>query len=310
MPWDDRIRRRLKLRELDIFMTVISAGSMGKAAARLDMAQPAVSKAVADLERTLGVRLLDRSKQGVEPTAHGSALLKRGVAVFDELRQGVHDLDFLSDPTAGELRIGCTDPIAIAIVFPLIARLTLQYPRIVFHVLTRNPPNLGPELAARSIELAISRIIAPAEAGESAEILFQDRVVVATGNKNPLTRRRKITLGDLGNEPWVVLGTVFRKLVADAFGAAGLPPPHMSVITDSNNLHIDLAATGRFLTVVPGFALKLPQPNRLLRALPVILPNSQHPIGIRTLQRRSLSPLAQLFVERVRAITKPLAKGN
>src|SRR5258708_25297716 len=111
-------------------MPAHGGGGWGRGGARLDMAQPAVSKAVADLERTLGVRLLDRSKQGVEPTAHGSALLKRGVAVFDELRQGVHDLDFLSDPTAGELRIGCTDPIAIAIVSPLIACLTLQYPRI------------------------------------------------------------------------------------------------------------------------------------------------------------------------------------
>src|SRR5258705_4836153 len=108
-------------------MTVISAGSMGKAAARLDMAQPAVSKAVADLERTLGVRLLDRSKQGVEPTAHGSALLKRGVAVFDEMRQGVPHLGFLSDPTSREFRIRCTHPIAIALVSSLISRLTSPY---------------------------------------------------------------------------------------------------------------------------------------------------------------------------------------
>ena len=87
MPWNDRIRRRFKLRELDILLTVVDAGSMAKAATRLNMAQPAISKAVADLEHLLGVRLLDRSRRGVEPTAHGSALLKRGIAVFDELRQ-------------------------------------------------------------------------------------------------------------------------------------------------------------------------------------------------------------------------------
>ena len=65
-----------------------------------------------------------------------------------------------------------------------------------------------------------------------------------------------------------------------------------------------------FLTVVPSFSLKMPQPNRLVQALPVVLPNSQNPVGIRTLQHRPLSPLAELFIEHVRTITKPLVQGN
>jgi DNA-binding transcriptional LysR family regulator len=310
VPWDDRVRRRFKLRELDIFMAVLSAGSMGKAAVRLNMAQPAVSKAVSDLEHMLGVRLLDRSSQGVEPTAHGSALFKRGMAVFDELRQGVQELDFLSDVVAGELRIGCTDTISNAIVTPLVLRLTEQYPRIVFHVDTRNPPLLGRELAGRNVELAISRVTPPTEPGESIEILFEDRVVVVTGKKNPLTRRHKITLADLINEPWVVFDSVLWKRLTDSFNASGLAPPHISVVTHSINLHNELAASGRFLTLVPSYVLKLPRSNPLLRALPLTLPNSRHPIGIRTLQNRSLSPLAQLFIERIRAFTKPLATSE
>src|SRR5262245_18534625 len=131
VPWDDRIRRRLKLRDLDILMAVIQAGGMGKAANRLNMSQPAVSKAIADLEHALGVRLLDRSRQGVEPTPYGRALIKRGIAVFDELRQGVQDIEFLTDPTAGELRVGVTEPVAAAIIAPVIDGLSRQYPRMV-----------------------------------------------------------------------------------------------------------------------------------------------------------------------------------
>src|SRR5690242_20306741 len=130
MPWNDRIRRRFKLRDLDILMAVVNAGTMGKAAIRLNMAQPAVSKAIADLEHILGVRLLDRSRQGVEPTAYGIALVKRGAAVFDELQQGVRDLDFLADSTAGELRLGATEPVTIAMVAPLVDRLSRRYPRM------------------------------------------------------------------------------------------------------------------------------------------------------------------------------------
>jgi hypothetical protein len=57
-----------------------------------------------------GVRLLDRSPQGIEPTIYGRALLKCGTAVFDDLQQGVKEIEFLADPSAGELSIGCSEP--------------------------------------------------------------------------------------------------------------------------------------------------------------------------------------------------------
>jgi len=99
MPWNDRIRRRLKLRDLDILTALIDSGSMGKAASRLGVSQPAVSKAIAELESALGVRLVDRSRRGIVPTPYGLALKQRSVSIFNDLRQGVADIDFLSDPT-------------------------------------------------------------------------------------------------------------------------------------------------------------------------------------------------------------------
>src|SRR5215510_6097973 len=101
MQLADRIGRRLKLRELHILLAVAERGSMARAADDLAVSQPVVSKTIADLERTLGVRLLDRSRHGVEPTLYGQALLKRSTAAFDELRQGIKDIEFLAEPTAG-----------------------------------------------------------------------------------------------------------------------------------------------------------------------------------------------------------------
>jgi DNA-binding transcriptional LysR family regulator len=309
LPWDDRIRRRLRLRDLDILIAVIDAGSMTKAATRFNMTQPAVTKVIADLEQTLGARLVNRSRRGIEPTPHGLALVKRGTAVFDELRLGVEDLDFLSDPTTGEIRIGCTEMVASAIVWPAVDRLTQQYPRMVFHVVAAVAPVLHRDLSERKIDLAISRIADPISEEHAAEILFQDRMVVATGVKNPLTRRRRVALADLANQPWLLPSdSMFAAVVADSFRASGLAPPRMTVSTSSINLRNEAWATGRFVTVVPGFALRLPRRHPLLRALPVNLANSQHPVAIRTLKNRQLSPLAELFCERVRAITKPLAK--
>ena len=87
----DRVERRLKLHDVRVLMSVVQAGSMGKAAKRLATSQPAISRSIADLESALGVRLLDRSPKGIEPTPYGRALLKRGTVVFDELKQGVRD---------------------------------------------------------------------------------------------------------------------------------------------------------------------------------------------------------------------------
>src|SRR5712671_474356 len=101
--WESRIGRRLRLRDLHVFFTVVQRGSMAKAAQELGVTQPAVSRVIADLEHTLSVSLLDRSPQRIEPTIYGLALLKRGNVAFDELRQSVRDIEFLADPTVGEV---------------------------------------------------------------------------------------------------------------------------------------------------------------------------------------------------------------
>src|SRR5947209_5426085 len=106
MQWPDRIGRRLKLRDVHVLATVVEQGSMARAAQRLSISQPVISKAIAELEHTLGVRLLDRNRHGVELTAYGKALLDSGLAAFDELRRGVQKMEFRADPNAGEVRIG------------------------------------------------------------------------------------------------------------------------------------------------------------------------------------------------------------
>jgi DNA-binding transcriptional LysR family regulator len=75
MPVSDRVGRRIKLHDLHVLLAVVEAGSMGKAARRLNTTQPAVSRSVAELEHTLGVRLLDRGSDGVAPTQYGRALI-------------------------------------------------------------------------------------------------------------------------------------------------------------------------------------------------------------------------------------------
>src|SRR5258708_3057474 len=157
--WPDRVGRRVKLRQLEILFAVVECGTMGKAAERLAISQPVISKAIADLEHTLGVRLLDRSPHGVEPTLYGRALLNRTLPVFDELMHGVKEIEFLADPTAGELRIGSSEAIAAGLLSAVIDPLTRQYPRLAFHVTQADTVTLlNRDLRGRNIDLIIGRL--------------------------------------------------------------------------------------------------------------------------------------------------------
>src|SRR5450755_4748187 len=142
-------------------MTVVQAGSMGKAARILSTTQPNISRSIGELERALGVRLLDRHRQGIEATEYGRALLDCGVAVFDDLRQGVKNIEFLADPTAGEVRIGCTLTLAASFVSVVIDRLSRRYPRIIFHLVTGDVEVLHHELSERNVDLLIARRFGP-----------------------------------------------------------------------------------------------------------------------------------------------------
>jgi DNA-binding transcriptional LysR family regulator len=307
MTFADRISRRIKLHDLDILLAVVETGTMGKAAERLKISQPAVSKAIADLEHTLRTRLFDRTRRGVEVTSYGIALARRSVAILDELRQGVQDLEFLADPTAGELRIGSTDFVMASIVSVVIDRLSVKHSRINFHVLAADPATLRRELIARKIELLVGRMYTvPDDEALDTEVLCDDPLVVVADRQHLLFGRRKIKLTEIVQENWTLPppDTPSGSLVLDIFQRAGLEPPRNVVSTYSLPLRQYLVATGHFITVLPKSTLHVIGERLSLFALPVVLPAQQSLAVIATLKGRSLSPLAQFFVEEAREIAK------
>jgi DNA-binding transcriptional LysR family regulator len=311
MRWNDRIGRRIKLSDLHILLAVAQSGSMAKAASQLAVSHPVVSRSISQLEHTLGVRLLERNPHGVELTAFGRAMLDRSNAAFDELRQGVKDIEFLADPTAGEVRIGSTGPLAASFVSSIVDRLHQRYPRMVFHLATADAASLQRDLDERSFDLLILRKIGSfAEDRMSFEVLYDNPYFVAAGVKSPWARRRRIELADLITEPWILppAGTRFGSLARDIFGAKGLACPRAAVIASGLETTINLVGTGRYLTIYPESVFTFPVAHPFIRKLPIELPIVSGPIGILTLKNRALNPAAQLFIETAREVAKPLAK--
>jgi DNA-binding transcriptional LysR family regulator len=305
MEWSERIGRRLKLRDLHVLLAVVQHGSIAQAAQHLGISHPVVSKAIADLEHTLGVRLFDRSPRGVEPTLYGRAFLASSRAVFDELQQGVRNIEFLTDPGSGELRIGSTEPMAAGLTMAVLDRLAAQYPRVLFHVTEADAATLARELRERNIELSVGRFPRPMRTDDlEVKLDFGERQHVVAGVENRWVGRRKIRLDELVEESWILppLEGMAGSQIREAFLASGIEIPRPRLITYSIPLRIGLLATGRFLTIFPSSLLTFSTMGALFRTLSVELPTDARPAGIVALKGRTLSPLAEIFIACAREI--------
>ncbi len=306
----DHLKRRLKLRDLDTLMAVAQSGGMRKAAEQLHMSQAAVSKAVSELEDALGVRLLDRTSKGVEPTVYGRALLRRGRVIFDELRQGVNEIGFLAEPGVGELSIGCGESLMASLLPAVIDRMHRQHPRLVFKMESGDPPVLLDHfLRQRICEMVVLRPWAPlTDPDLQVAPLFHERISVVADARSIWARRRKLGLAELIDEPWILSHVEIRpgSPVMQAFANHGIDLPKNLIVSGSLNLRYSLLATGRYLTVMPSTVLKFCPGRGAVKALAIELPRWSIATVVATLRNRSLSPVAELFIERARELSAGL----
>jgi DNA-binding transcriptional LysR family regulator len=315
IDWDTQIGRRMKLRDLHVFSTVIQRGSMAKAAHHLGVSQPAVSEVIANLEDALGVKLLDRSAQGIEPTLYGDALLKRSVAAFDELKQSIRDIEFLSDPTVGEVRVACIESLWYTLLPEIILRFSERYPRMEVQVEAVGNARDFRGLHERKYDCLLQRSTASlvedsAIEDLNVETLFDDTLVIAAGANSRWARRRKIDLAELIDEPWIfgAPDTWHRALAEEMFQARGLSAPRPRITTVSIVLRARLLAAGPYLTTaLSSVVRRLRADNYAVTSLRVDLPANPSSARIVTLKNRTLSPVVERFLICVREVAASFA---
>jgi DNA-binding transcriptional LysR family regulator len=306
MKWMDRIGRRVKLRDLHIALAVAQAGSMTRAAEELAVSYPVVSKTISELERTLGVKLFDRSVSGVEPTHYGRALLKSGAAVFDEMRRGLQQIDFIKQPDAGDLRIGSSIVVDAGLLPAVLERFSRDFPLAVLHIMHEDiATQQYDNLRNRNVELMLGRLpVTMSEPDLVAETLFDEPTVVVAGSESGWAKRRGLRLPDLMGEPWVLAqpGSLARALQDEAFRMSGLEPPLAMALTVSLHLYMRLIETGRWLGLVPASVMRFGGRQMRIKTLSVKISSPPSPIGIVTVKHRTLTPLAERFIDYARNV--------
>jgi DNA-binding transcriptional LysR family regulator len=311
MDWSDRIGRRIRLRDLHIVLAVAEEGSMAKASAKLAISHPVISKTIADLERTLGVSLFDRNSRGVELTAYGDALLKCGVNVFDEMRQGLKRIEFLADPTSGTLAVGGPE-LVMAGILPAISEAFLQkFPGVQLRVVHADTATMQfGHLLNREVELLIGRVPRQLTGDDVvSELLLEEPFVAIAGKDSEWARRRRIELSDLAGEAWILppYDSAPGALITELFASCGVKPPEPRIATLSIQLTISLIAGGRFVALLPSSLARLSAKRVGLKILPIKLPSQiRFSLEILTLRNRTPGPLAKLFIEQARAVAKSL----
>jgi DNA-binding transcriptional LysR family regulator len=310
MDWSDRIGRRFKLRDLHILMAVADTGSMAKAAARLRISHPAVSKAISEIEGTLGVRLFDRGSQGAELTAHGEVLLQCGINVFDEMEQGLRSLEHLSDPTSGEVKLGCTDIILHSLVPPIVRRFSKAHPGVQLDVKLANPgEHQIQELRERKIDLLMTRATGRQDDFHS-EVLFDEPFVFVVGAHSEFARKRRIALKDILNGNWVLppYESAPGVLIAEVFRANDLAPPRPLVKTIAIQFTVSLIASGEFVGILPASVAALSAHQASLKVLPLKSLGPRISAEIVFLKNRTLSPAVGSFIACAQKVTKSLVR--
>jgi DNA-binding transcriptional LysR family regulator len=228
----------------------------------------------------------------------------------------VSEIEFLSDPTAGELRIGATEPMIASILPVVFNRISRRHPRIVFHVTHFHVGTQQVrELRERKVDLSLGRLVrARKEDDLAVETLFDEPLFVVAGARNPLVRRRKIGFSDLVNEPWILPPpeTAVAGFITELFQAGGRDTPPLGIVCSSIQMQHDMIVNGRFLSLFPRSVLRFGTKRMAIKVLPVELPaeltSGLAPVGITTLKNRTISPVAQLFLQTVREIVQPLTK--
>lgn len=236
------------------FLKIYETGGIGRAAAELNLSQPALSKSLRRLEDRLRVRLFVRSAVGIAPTAFAHTLAKHARMVQTELRNAESAVEELRGATRGHVELGASPAVAAALLPAVSIDLWENRPGLRLSVMEGMSEALMTAVREGRLECALCTATPiPGESELVSEPLFTDRYAVLAGRGHPLAAARDVALSDLAAHPWVLgpPSAVVRGFFDNQFTAAGLAPPIPQIETMSI-LHIKEAVlTGRFLSFIP-----------------------------------------------------------
>ena len=287
-------------RRIQHFLAAVRHGNLTEAAADLDISQPALSKSIKALEKSVGARLLERGRFGVRPTPYGEALLVRGNAVEAELRNAQSEIDAMKGARRGHVLIGCGPTEANRLLPLAISKLNRSHPDLRITVLYGLNEALMPWVKQGEVDFALSSVPMQASDPElTHERLFIESGAVVARLHHPLAKKRNLSMADLARYPWVLprRREMERRALDDLFVAHGLQMPDAVVETTSTVLMKSMLMQSDFLTFLPRELIYWELQAGQLATLNLTGPSWTRAVGITRRSRGSINVAGKVLVE-------------
>jgi DNA-binding transcriptional LysR family regulator len=301
------IAARIRLRHLSCFVVVAQERTLARAAARLHLSQPAVSKTLAELEDLAGRRLVERGRAGTQLTPAGEEFLRYAVDVTQALESAAAVLTGAAAPVAAAVRVGALPTVAGGLLVDALARLRERRPHTGVSIGIGDNPELLAGLKAGEIDVAVGRMAEPAMMqGVSFELLYAESLAVVTRPQHPLAIAgdKPLSARDLVDYPLVVpaVGTAPRHDVEGFFAAHGVALPPGRAETQSVSVARALTLISDTVWITPQHPVQLDLDRRWLRRLNVPVPGNAEPVGILSRSGTPPSELAAQLMDALREL--------
>lgn len=281
----------MEWQQLEYFRVVGRLQHVTRAAEELGMTQPALSRAIARLERELGVALLHRAGRSIRLTRYGEVFLRRVERALDELAEARRELSDMTDASAGIVALGFLRTLGVEYVPALIRRFTAAHPDVRFSFSENNGPSLALQLQRGEIDLALTRT--PLEySGLEGSVIARQELLLVVPLAHRLAERRAIKLREVANEPFVAFkpGHAIRTLTDELCAKAGFTPRITFEADESSSLR-GFAAAGLGVAILPVGT----GPTNGLALLRISEPEARRDIVLAWAKDRYMSAAVRLF---------------
>jgi LysR family transcriptional regulator, regulator of abg operon len=299
---------RLRFRHLELARTLAHTGSLHKTARRLGLSQPAVSKAIREIEGITGVELFARGPRGTELTRAGSVLV-RGAEML------LRELDYLGSelPEAnsdrGTLRIGAPPVLVTWMVPHALAAVRAADPKLRLQVFEGALPQLIKQLE-QGVLHCVMGLLTPEmlEAGRasnlSCERLYDERLEVIAPRAHPMARRQRIGWAEIARSDWILPPerTLVHQALARAFAEAGLLLPLPVVESAQLATNIELVAAGVGIGLAPHIAARVAEARKIVRLLAVESRVSVPPVAVLVRVSREDTAIVETLIDAARSL--------
>ena len=289
----------MDLRHLRNMLAVIEEGSLGKAAQRLNISQPALTKSIQRLEEHLGVKLFERVSRGMKPTFYAESLQGYAKAACVGMAEAQSRIASLRNGTEGLITVAAPPQIATALLPQLLVRLARERPKLQVRIVSQNK-DLFIDLLDGHFDVVVAMMYNefPSE-GLDREWLFDDKLVLVMRAGHPLAEQTDLRPEDLLDEDWVFAdsNTWKQHRLRLYFEQAGLPVPVGKMECRDPAVLKAVVASSDYLSVIAKLGVEREVKQGVLHAIDIPSPLMQRPIGIVRRTGEPMSPAIKSFVQ-------------